>query len=88
VNEAMATGLPIVLSSAVGAAPDLLEEGGNGFAVPPGDAAAAGEALARLASDPGLREAMGRRSRELVSRFDYASSVEAFVAAVREAAAR
>lgn len=88
VNEAMATGLPIVLSSTVGAAPDLLEEGGNGFGVPPGDAAAAGEALAHLASDPGLREAMGRRSRELVRRFDYASSVEEFVAAVREAAAR
>jgi glycosyltransferase involved in cell wall biosynthesis len=88
VNEAMASGLPIVLSTAVGAEPDLLEEGGNGFAVAPGDAAAAGDALARLASDPGLRETMGRRSRELVQRFDYASSVEAFVTAVREAAVR
>ena len=88
VNEAMATGLPVVLSTAVGAAPDLLEEGGNGFAVAPGDVAAAGDALARLGSDPDLRAAMGRRSRELVRRFDYPSSVEAFVAAVREAAAR
>jgi glycosyltransferase involved in cell wall biosynthesis len=84
----MATGLPVVLSTAVGAAPDLLEEGGNGFAVAPGDVAAAGDALARLGSDPDLRAAMGRRSRELVRRFDYPSSVEAFVAAVREAAAR
>ena len=88
VNEAMATGLPIVLSSAVGAAPDLLEEGGNGFGVPPGAAAAAGEVLARLASDPVLRETMSRRSRDLVRRFDYASSVEAFVAAVRDATSR
>jgi glycosyltransferase involved in cell wall biosynthesis len=88
VNEAMATGLPVVLSESVGAAPDLLEDGGNGFLVPPGDAAAAGAALARLAADPTLRSAMGRRSRELVRAYDYASSVEAFVTAVREAAAR
>jgi glycosyltransferase involved in cell wall biosynthesis len=88
VNEALATGLPVVLSESVGSAPDLLEDGSNGLLVPSADAAAAGAALARLAADPALRAAMGRRSRELVRAFDYASSVEAFVSAVREAAAR
>jgi hypothetical protein len=56
--------------------------------VPAGDARAAGEALARLTGDPSLRAAMGGRSRELVRGFDYEASVEAFVTAVREAAAR
>jgi glycosyltransferase involved in cell wall biosynthesis len=88
VNEAMATGLPIVLSESVGAAPDLLEDGVNGILVPSGDARRAGEALSRLATDPSLRAAMSARSRELVRRFDYETSVEAFVTAVREAAAR
>ncbi len=87
-NEAMASGLPLVLSESVGAAPDLLENGENGLLVPAGDAEAAARALARLAADPSLREAMARRSRELIGRFDYDSSVQAFVDAVREAAAR
>ena len=40
VNEAMASGFPLVLSSAVGAARDLLEPGRNGFLVEPRDRAA------------------------------------------------
>ena len=47
VNEAAASGLPLLLSDRVGAAHDLLEDGRNGVLVPAGDAAAAGAALAR-----------------------------------------
>jgi len=83
VNEAAASGLPLVLSERVGAAWDLLAD--NGILVPAGDVAAAAEALGRLAADPKVRERMGRRSRELVRGWDYDSSVENFVAAVREA---
>ena len=41
VNEAAACGLPLVLSDRVGAAFDLLEDGGNGLLVPVDDVAAA-----------------------------------------------
>jgi glycosyltransferase involved in cell wall biosynthesis len=88
VNEAAASGLPLVLSDQVGAAYDLLRDGENGFLVPAGDVDAAAAALRRLADDPELRRGLGRRSRELVADWGYGPSVEAFVAAVREAAAR
>ena len=88
VNEAAASGLPLVLSDRVGAAHDLLRDGENGFVVPPDDVPAATAALRRLAADPELRRRMGERSRELVRAWGYEPSVESFVAAVREATAR
>jgi glycosyltransferase involved in cell wall biosynthesis len=81
VNEAAATGLPLVLSERVGAAHDLLRDGENGFMVPADDVAAAAAVLRRLAADPDLRRRMGARSRELVRAWDYDASVEAFLAA-------
>jgi glycosyltransferase involved in cell wall biosynthesis len=88
VNEAAASGLPIVASAAVGAAHDLVREGENGFVVPTGDVPAAAEALARLATDTMLRRSFGGRSREIAHDWGYAPSVEGFLAAVRAAAAR
>jgi glycosyltransferase involved in cell wall biosynthesis len=88
VNEAATSGLPLVLSDAVGAARDLLRDGENGFLVPAGDSDAAAEALRKLAADPDLRRRMGERSRELVRAWGYEPSVENFVAAVREATSR
>jgi glycosyltransferase involved in cell wall biosynthesis len=85
VNEAAATGLPLVLSDRVGAAHDLLRDGENGFVVRADDAAAAATALQRLADDPFLRQRMGERSRQLVRTWDYGPSVEGFVESVREA---
>ena len=88
VNEAAACGLPLVLSDQVGAAADLLRDGENGALVPDGDVGAAAGALSRLASDLPARVAAGARSRELAGAWGYEPSVEAFVEAVREAAAR
>jgi glycosyltransferase involved in cell wall biosynthesis len=87
VNEAAASGLPLVLSDQVGAAHDLLRDGENGFLVLAGEPASAARALRQLASDHGLRRTMGERSQELVADWDYDASVESFVAAVREAIA-
>jgi glycosyltransferase involved in cell wall biosynthesis len=88
VNEAAASGLPLVLSDRVGAAHDLLRDGENGFLVPAADVGAAAAALKRLAQDPALRREAGARSRELVGGWGYEPSVESFVAAVREATSR
>jgi glycosyltransferase involved in cell wall biosynthesis len=80
VNEAAASGLPLVLSDRVGAAYDLLRDGENGFLVPVEDAAAAADALRKL-SEPEVRRRMGERSRELVRAWGYDASVEAFLEA-------
>jgi glycosyltransferase involved in cell wall biosynthesis len=88
VNEAAASGLPLLLSDRVGAAPDLLADGRNGFLVPAGDVHGAAAALKRLAAEPALRQELGLRSRELVRGWGYESSVDNFVAAVLEAASR
>ncbi len=88
VNEAAASGLPLVLSDRVGAAHDLLRDGENGFVVPADDVAAAADALRKLAASEELRRRMGERSRELVGAWGYEPSIENFVAAVREATER
>jgi glycosyltransferase involved in cell wall biosynthesis len=84
VNEAAACGLPLVLSDRVGAAPDLLRDGENGFLVPVDDAAAAAAALGKL-TDPEVRRRMGERSGEIARGWGYGPSIENFVTAVREA---
>jgi glycosyltransferase involved in cell wall biosynthesis len=85
VVEAAACGLPLVLSDAVGAAADLLEDGGNGYLVPAGDVGATAQALTRLAADAETRGRFGARSRELVSLWGYGPSDDAFAAAVAAA---
>lgn len=84
VNEAAACGLPMVVSDRVGAAADLLEPGRNGALVPGEDAEAAARAIALLASDAGLRERQGARSRELVASWGYGPSVDRVAELVRD----
>lgn len=86
VNEAMAARLPLVLSDRVGAAADLLADGVNGALVRAGDAAGIASAVGRIARDGALRASMAAASREIVSGWTYASSVEGFRSAVRDAA--
>ena len=68
VNEAMASGLPVLVSNRVGCAPDLVDEGVNGWTFDPYDIGAMAEALARLASLPAEEHtAMGEASRRIVA---------------------
>lgn len=66
VMEAMAAGLPVVVSDRVGA--DQVRDGINGFIVPARDAVALGDRLRELVEDSELRDRIGRAA---------ASSVEA-----------
>jgi glycosyltransferase involved in cell wall biosynthesis len=63
--EAMAAGLAVV-ATPVGGIGEVVEDGVNGFLVPPGDVGALAAALRRLVLDADLRAAMGRRNRERV----------------------
>ena len=60
--EALAAGLPLV-GTRVGGLPDAIEEGVTGHLVPRDDAAALGDALEDLVTDPRKREAMSRACR-------------------------
>jgi glycosyltransferase involved in cell wall biosynthesis len=64
IPEAMASGLPVV-STAVGGIPGVVVEGVTGLLVSAGDAAALGERLARLATEPRLADDYGRKGRAL-----------------------
>lgn len=68
-NEAALAGLPLVSTTAAGAAWELIEDGVNGFRVPPGDAASLRDAIRRLLADDTFRRAAGARSREIGVRF-------------------
>jgi glycosyltransferase involved in cell wall biosynthesis len=87
-NEAALSGLPLVSTTAAGAAHDLIEDGANGYVVPPGDADALRAALSKLVDDDGLRRAMGARSRELALRFTPDRWAEAVTATVTRLAGR
>jgi glycosyltransferase involved in cell wall biosynthesis len=65
VNQALAAGLPIICSSSVGAAVDLVTPNQNGSIVQPENRADLANALRSLASDPSRRTAYGRHSRTL-----------------------
>ena len=83
VNEAMAAGLPVLVSSAAGCAPELVRDGENGFLFDParpGDLAARMSALTELPSM--RREAMGQASRRIVSAFTPETFADGLVRAV------
>lgn len=62
VAEGLASGLPVV-ASRVGAMPEMVEDGVNGYLVPPASPDALGDALEALVAQPPLRREMGRASR-------------------------
>ncbi len=76
VNEAVAAGLPIVVTRGVAAADDLVREGVNGFVVPVDGVTALASALDELLSSADLRRRFGRASSELAADWTLAKGVE------------
>src|SRR3984893_14157293 len=86
VNEAMAAGLPVVVSSSCGCAPELVTEGKNGFVVEAGDIGILAVRLAELAGmDPNARSEMGERSSEIIAPWSPARFAEGCRATVETA---
>lgn len=65
--EAMASGRPVV-ATASGGSPELVDDGVEGFLVPPGDPVRLAARLDCLLDSEGLRREMGRRGRARVER--------------------
>jgi glycosyltransferase involved in cell wall biosynthesis len=70
VNEAMASGLPILVSTLCGSGLDLVEEGRNGFHFDPYDIAALSTLMARITSLSDCeRRKMAKESEKLISNY-------------------
>jgi len=89
VNEAMHAGMPIVISETCGCAPELLDEGGNGFALDPHDEDSMLRALfsmERLGQQE--RHAMSERSLEIIDDHDVDSWAHAVADAITRSTRR
>ena len=69
VNEAMACGLPVIVSQVAGCAADLVKENWNGVLIPPRDEAALVAAMERIASQPELRRTMSGNSLQRIAQY-------------------
>lgn len=69
VNEAMACGLPVILSRAAGCSPDLVKQDWNGVLVPPKDIPSLTAAMVKLATNRDLCRTMGLHSFEHISHY-------------------
>jgi glycosyltransferase involved in cell wall biosynthesis len=76
--EYMATGLPVVCTD-VGGNRELVQDGRNGFFVPPNDPQRLADAIVKLIKDPDLRLKMGRESLNLSEKlFDFESTLKQY----------
>lgn len=84
VNEAMASGLPIIATENVGSAHDLVNNGLNGWTIKADDVAALSTLLHQAFSSKGDIDlaAMGAQSRRIISKFSHERTVDGFIDAV------
>lgn len=83
VNEAMACGIPAIVSDQVGCGPDLISEGATGMIYPMGDVDALAQRLIELSGNPPRLHAMGVQARERVcSDYSVDRAVEGTLAAI------
>jgi glycosyltransferase involved in cell wall biosynthesis len=86
VNEAMAAGLPVLVSRRAGCAYDLVHERSNGRTFDPYDAAELAELMGEVAAMPrGRRREMGLASQTIVDRFSSQQFARGLADALRAA---
>jgi glycosyltransferase involved in cell wall biosynthesis len=84
VMEAMGAGLPVI-ASVIGATPEMITSGEDGFLVPQRDEQILLEYIAVLARDPERRKRIGEAARRTaIQRFDVKTTVEILRKAIRE----
>lgn len=85
VNEAMCLARPVIVSTHVGCAADLVRPGINGSVFPAGDVDALTRVLSEALSDPLRLRRWGEASREIVRLFHYSESTKGLCRAVAAA---
>ena len=85
VNEAMACGLPVLVSECCGCLPELCHAGRNGYHFPPGSHGCLVDLMIRVSADGGHLATLGRNSQEIVAPFSPRSWAQEMGACVRAA---
>lgn len=85
VPEALAAGVPVVVSDADGPR-DVVTEGREGFLVPPGDIAGMAARILQLARDPELRARMGLEGKRKAEEFDGNRILRQYVSVIEDLA--
>jgi len=81
-NEGMEFGLPLVVSEAVGAGPDLVEEGENGFVFPVGEESSLACILQKFIRNEEVTKKMGEASQARVEKFSPDDWAEGLIRAI------
>lgn len=76
VNEAMACGLPVIVSDLVGSAADLVREGENGHVYRGGDVGDLCRVLKKFLEHPDPQERMGNQSLKIIREWDYERNID------------
>lgn len=82
-NEAMASGLPVITTDRCGAIGDIVQHEDNGYVFTPGDVRTLAAHLDTLVEQPELRARMSARSREIIAGWDYQRGVQGVLEALR-----
>lgn len=82
-NEAMASGLPVVASDHVPAHRDLVVEGRTGYTFPARDIDQLADRLRRILGDAGRRQAMGKAALQHISGWNHDRAADGILSAVR-----
>jgi glycosyltransferase involved in cell wall biosynthesis len=83
INEAFNQGTPAIASDAVGAAAGgLVRDGETGLVVPERNVPALAQAIQRMLDEPGLRERLSARAREVIATWDNEAMVMGFRQAI------
>jgi glycosyltransferase involved in cell wall biosynthesis len=83
VNEAMNAGRPVIVSDDVGCAPDLVQDGVNGFIYPTGNIEALTQALRRILASPETAAAMGANAYERIQRWGMTQDIQGLRSALQ-----
>ncbi|RYG31454.1 MAG: glycosyltransferase [Chitinophagaceae bacterium] len=86
-NEAMACGLPVILSSKVGSAPDLVGDKGTGLVFSPGDVDAVAGYICKLQKDRALYRQTSESARQHIRSFSFEKLAEAIEREMQKIAA-
>lgn len=84
VNEAMAAGVPVIVSTGAGCHADLVEHGKTGLVFQKGDATGLSRAIETMLSDNLLRKQMAIAADEVMKRFTLETAARQFIAAVQK----
>jgi len=83
VNEAMACGLPAIVSNRVGCGPDLVADGVTGYIFPFGDIGMLASTLLKCASDKVKLAQMGRQAKGQIKNYSVENTVKGTIEAMQ-----